>query len=232
MAAISPIEGPEQEPGHALMLMRLLKVLLVIIVVLTCAYLLVTHLEWFDNPDLLKVEILKWGLWGPLIYILLFAIGPSFLIPGVVMSIAGGLAFGALWGAAYAFVGADLGALIAFGMGRFLGQSFVRQVVGVSFERALDHIERHGFQIVFYLRLVPVVPYNALNLLAGASPISFRDYFWASVIGMVPGTILFAFLGDALWHPTSPRFFMALGLIALCVGCSELARRWRMLPGS
>jgi uncharacterized membrane protein YdjX (TVP38/TMEM64 family) len=45
------------------------------------------------------------------------------------------------------------------------------------------------------------------------------------MIGMVPGTILFAFLGDALWHPTSPRFFLALALIALCFAAGELARR-------
>jgi uncharacterized membrane protein YdjX (TVP38/TMEM64 family) len=75
------------------------------------------------------------------------------------------------------------------------------------------------------LRLVPIIPYNALNLMAGASPITFRDYFWASMIGMVPGTILFAFLGDALWHPTSPRFFLALALITLCFAAGELARR-------
>jgi uncharacterized membrane protein YdjX (TVP38/TMEM64 family) len=71
-----------------------------------------------------------------------------------------------------------------------------------------------------------VIPYNALNLLAGASPISFRDYFWASMIGMIPGTIVFAFLGDALWHPLSPKFFLALGLIAFTVGCGEVWRRW------
>jgi uncharacterized membrane protein YdjX (TVP38/TMEM64 family) len=105
-------------------------------------------------------------------------------------------------------------------------------VGGGRFEKLLSHIGRHGFQIIFYLRLVPLIPYNALNLLAGTSPITFRDYFWASMIGMIPGTVLFAFLGDALWHPTSPRFFLALGLIALCFAGGELARRRGWLPGS
>jgi uncharacterized membrane protein YdjX (TVP38/TMEM64 family) len=74
--------------------------------------------------------------------------------------------------------------------------------------------------------MVPVIPYNALNLLAGASPITFRDYFWASVVGMVPGTILFAFLGDALWHPLSRKFFLAVALIGVSLGCGEIWRRW------
>ena len=102
----------------------------------------------------------------------------------------------------------------------------------MRFEKLLARIGRHGFQIIFYLRLVPLIPYNALNLLAGASPITFRDYFWASMIGMIPGTILFAFLGDALWHPTSPRFFLALALIAVCFAGGELARRRGWLPSS
>ena len=129
-------------------------------------------------------------------------------------------------------LGADAGALIAFAAGRFLGRSFVERLVGARFERLLARIGRHGFQIIFYLRLVPLIPYNALNLLAGASPITFRDYFWASVIGMLPGTILFAFLGDALWHPASPRFFLALALIMLCFAGGELARRRGWLPTS
>jgi uncharacterized membrane protein YdjX (TVP38/TMEM64 family) len=115
--------------------------------------------------------------------------------------------------------------LVAFGAGRFLGRSFVENLVGDRFHKLLQTISRHGFQIIFYLRVVPVIPYNALNMLAGASPVAFRDYFWATMIGMIPGTILFAFLGDALWHPLSARFFLALLLIATSIGCGELYRR-------
>jgi uncharacterized membrane protein YdjX (TVP38/TMEM64 family) len=232
MAAISPIP-PTDERRPLLTPLGVVKVALVLILLLGSAWLLWEHTEWFENPSLVKVEVLSWGIWGPVVYILLYAVGPSFLVPGAVMTIAGGLAFGALWGAVYSLVGADAGALIAFSAGRFLGRSFVQRIVGSGrFERLLAHIGRHGFQIIFYLRLVPLIPYNALNLLAGASPITFRDYFWASMIGMIPGTILFAFLGDALWHPTSPRFFVALTLIAVCFAGGELARRRGWLPSS
>jgi uncharacterized membrane protein YdjX (TVP38/TMEM64 family) len=184
------------------------------------------HSEWFRDPKLVKVQVLQWGVWGPLVFMVLYAVGPSFLVPGAVMTIAGGLAFGTVWGSAYSLIGGDAGALIAFAAGRFLGKSFVEQIVGERFHSTLQKIAKHGFQIIFYLRMVPVIPYNALNLLAGASPIAFRDYFWATMIGMVPGTILFAFLGDALWHPLSPKFLLALLLIAVSVGCGELYRRW------
>ena len=232
MAAISPIQTPDEQPRRFFTALGIIKVALVLILVLGSAYLLWDHSEWFENPRLVKVEVLAWGIWGPVVYMLLYAVGPSFLVPGAVMTIAGGLAFGALRGSVYSLLGAEAGALVAFAAGRFLGRSFVQRVVGGRFEKLLAHIGRHGFQIIFYLRLVPLIPYNALNLLAGASPITFRDYFWASAIGMIPGTILFAFLGDALWHPASPRFFLALGLIAVCFAGGELARRRRWLRAS
>ncbi len=168
--------------------------------------------------------MIKWGAWGPVVYMLLYAVGPSFLVPGAVMTIAGGLAFGAMWGSVYSLIGGDIGAIVAFAAGRFLGKSFVERIVGERFHAMLQRIAKHGFQIILYLRFVPVIPYNALNLLAGASPITFHDYFWATMIGMIPGTILYAFLGDALWHPLSPKFFLALLLI------SGVGRMRRDLP--
>ena len=186
MAATSPILTPDDQP-RLLTPLGIVKIATVLLMVGVSAWLLWTHTEWFENPSLVKVEVLSWGIWGPVIYMLLYAVGPSFLVPGAVMTIAGGLAFGTLWGSIYSVLGADAGALIAFAAGRFLGRSFVQRVVGGRFEKLLAQIGRHGFQIIFYLRLVPLIPYNALNLLAGASPITFRDYFWASVIGMHPG---------------------------------------------
>jgi uncharacterized membrane protein YdjX (TVP38/TMEM64 family) len=189
-------------------------------------WLLAAHSEWFRDPARVKASVVEWGAWGPAVYMLLYAVGPSFLVPGAVMTIAGGMAFGTWWGSVYSLIGADVGAVVAFAAGRFLGKSFVEGLVGERFEAMMNKIARYGFHIILYLRFVPVIPYNALNLLAGASPITFNDYFWASMIGMVPGTIVFAFLGDALWHPMSARFFLALVLIGASVGCGEIYRRW------
>jgi uncharacterized membrane protein YdjX (TVP38/TMEM64 family) len=227
MAAVNPIGTPSDEPSvGGSRLMNFLKIAIIAILVGGSIWLLVEHSNWFTDPTLVKSQVVQWGAWGPLVYILLYAVGPSFLVPGAVMTIAGGLAFGTVWGSVYSLIGADIGALVAFAAGRFLGRSFVERVVGERFQSMMHRIAKHGFQIILYLRFVPVIPYNALNLLAGASPITFYDYFWASMIGMIPGTILYAFLGDALWHPMSPRFFLALLLIAASVGCGELYRRW------
>jgi uncharacterized membrane protein YdjX (TVP38/TMEM64 family) len=227
MAAVNPLGNPADRPAdNGSTLTNILKIAIMLILVGGSIWLLMAHSEWFRDPKLVKVQVLKWGGWGPVIFMLLYAVGPSFLVPGAVMTVAGGLAFGTLWGSVYSLIGGDVGALLAFGAGRFLGRAFVERIVGDRFQAMLRKIAKHGFQIILYLRMVPVIPYNALNLLAGASPITFHDYFWATMIGMVPGTILFAFLGDALWHPLSPRFFLALLLIAVSLAIGEGYRRW------
>jgi uncharacterized membrane protein YdjX (TVP38/TMEM64 family) len=227
MAAVNPIGSQPDEPSpNGSRLMNFLKIAIIALLVGGSIWLLIEHKEWFTNPALIKSQVVGWGAWGPVVYMILYAVGPSFLVPGAVMTIAGGLAFGVAWGSVYSLIGGDIGAMVAFGAGRFLGKSFVERVIGQRFESMMHRIAKHGFAIILYLRFVPVIPYNALNLLAGASPITFNDYFWATMIGMIPGTILYAFLGDALWHPLSPRFFLAVLLIAASVGCGELYRRW------
>lgn len=230
MAAISQIGASPRKPESGSPLLNVVRIAILVILAGGSVYLLLVHREWFADPRTVKKEVLQWGAWGPIAYVLLYTVGPSFLVPGAVMTLAGGLAFGALRGALWSVVGANLGALVAFAAGRFLGKEFVERTIGNRFHKMLGRMARNGFYITLYLRIVPVIPYNAFNLLAGASPIAFRDYFWASVIGMIPGTVLFAVLGDALWHPASPRFFVALGLIMLCFGGGELYRRWKAIP--
>jgi uncharacterized membrane protein YdjX (TVP38/TMEM64 family) len=227
MTAANPIGTHTSKPSaNGSRLMNVLKLVMIAILLSGSIWLLLEHSEWFTDPARVKAQVIGWGAWGPVVYMLLYAVGPSLLVPGAVMTIAGGLAFGTKWGSVYSLIGGDVGAIVAFAAGRFLGKSFVERIVGERFKPMLHRIAKNGFQIILYLRFVPVIPYNALNLLAGASPITFYDYFWATMIGMIPGTILYAFLGDALWHPLSPRFFLALLLIGASVGCGELYRRW------
>ena len=227
MAAANPIGTHAPKPSaNGSRLMNVLKIAIIVILLGGSVWLLIAHSEWFTDPAMVKAQVIQWGAWGPVVYMLLYAVGPSLLVPGAVMTIAGGLAFGTAWGSVYSLIGGDVGAIVAFAAGRFLGKSFVERIVGERFKPMMHRIAKHGFQIILYLRMVPVIPYNALNLLAGASPITFYDYFWATMIGMIPGTILYAFLGDALWHPLSPKFLLALLLIAASVGCGEIYRRW------
>ena len=95
MAAIGSIPTGSDEPTpRDGSILNILRVAILAILVGCTIYILAAHREWFDDPRLLKREVISWGARGPIIYVLLYAVGPSFLIPGAVMTIAAGLAFG------------------------------------------------------------------------------------------------------------------------------------------
>src|SRR5712671_2512941 len=136
MAAIGPINTSADEAGEEQSrFANILRLVIVAVLIGVSAYLVLAHRQWLENPKILKGEVLSWGIWGPIIYIALYAVGPSFLVPGALMTVAGGLAFGALRGAAWSLIGANTGALVAFEAGRFLGRSFVERSLGTRFKR-------------------------------------------------------------------------------------------------
>src|SRR5437588_11106187 len=107
MAAISPIPSGSEAPNSRQTYLNILRLVILVVLFGVSVYLLATHRAWFNNPKVLRGEVVSWGAWGPIVYMILFAVGPSFLVPGAVMTISAGLAFGAWWGSIWSLLGAD-----------------------------------------------------------------------------------------------------------------------------
>lgn len=123
-----------------------------------------------------------------------------FLLPASLVTLGAGFAFGLGWGLVAVSIGSTLGAAAAFLVGRFLARQWVEGLVAQRPRfRALDQaIAEQGFKIVFLTRLSPVFPFNFLNYAFGLTRVRFRDYFFASWIGMFPGTVMYVYLGSAV----------------------------------
>ncbi len=136
------------------------------------------------------------GVWGPIAFIAGYVVATVAFAPGAVLTLAAGGIFGVVQGSIVVFVGATLGASAAFLAARHLVRRNIEQrVAGDARFAAVDAaIAREGRRIVFLLRLSPVFPFNLLNYALGLTRIGFGDYFLAS-IGMIPGTILYVYLG-------------------------------------
>ena len=120
------------------------------------------------------------------------------VMPGSVLTVVAGFVFGLPVGVALVSAGSVLGAVSAFLVGRFFAREWVAQrIVKLPRLRALDMATHHeGFTIVFLTRLSPVFPFNLLNYAFGLTAVRLRDYFLASWIGMLPGTILYVYIGS------------------------------------
>jgi uncharacterized membrane protein YdjX (TVP38/TMEM64 family) len=143
----------------------------------------------------LTEAVSRLGAWGPVLYVVVYVIGAVLLIPGSVLTLAAGVLFGLVRGAALVFLAATLGATAAFLVARYVARGYVERRIGTGSLAAVDRaLARNGLRLVFLLRLSPVVPYSLLNYSLGLTGVSLRDFVLGSA-GMLPGTILYVSYG-------------------------------------
>ena len=136
------------------------------------------------------------GFWGPVVFVLGYAVAVVGFVPASALTLAAGAVFGIAWGTVYVFAAAVLGSTAAFLVSRYLARSSVeRRVAADPRFTAIDRaVGEAGRKIVFLLRLTPVVPFNLLNYALGLTRVRLVDTLAASV-GMLPGTLLYVYLG-------------------------------------
>lgn len=136
------------------------------------------------------------GVWGPIVFILGYAVAVVCFVPGSVLTLAAGAIFGLQAGVVIVFAAAVLGSSAAFLVSRYVARSAIEQrIAGNARFAAIDRaVGAQGRKIVFLLRLSPVFPFTLLNYALGLTRVRFADYVIAS-IGMLPGTLLYVYYG-------------------------------------
>ncbi len=139
------------------------------------------------------------GAWGPVLLAAVYTPASVLYVPGWILTTGAGFVFGVLLGSATVSVGSVIGASAAFLLGRTLARDWIEaRVIANPKFRAIDQaVGKNGFKIVLLTRLSPVFPFNLLNYAFGVTRVRFRDYVLASWIGMLPGTVMYVYLGSA-----------------------------------
>lgn len=176
----------------------------------------------------LRTDVGRLGPLGPLVFVLLYAAATLLPLPKNVITAVAGLLFGLVPGLLLVLPGALLGALAAFGLGRWLGRDAVERFTGTRVARVDALLARRGLVAILVSRLVPVVPFTGINYAAGLTAIRLRDFVLGTAIGIVPGTVAYVALGAYGTSPTSWPFVAAVAaLLALSLGGAWLAARRR-----
>ena len=179
-------------------------------------------------PDvaILRADIAAAGPAGPAVFVLAYAVATLAPLPKNVLSAVAGLLFGLAAGIALVFVAAMLGALTAFWLGRVLGRGAVERLTGARVARVDELLSRRGVMAVIGVRLVPVVPFTAINYTAGLTAVRLRDYVIGTAVGIVPGTVAYVTLGTYGSGPVSwPVALSATALGLLTIAGVVAARR-------
>ncbi len=153
-----------------------------------------------ENVARLKQRIESYGALAPAVYIAGYVLAVVFFVPGLPITVLGGVAFGPLWGTFYVWIAATIGAALAFLAARYGVRSTVERWVQASprIARMDGQVAEHGWRIVMLTRLVPIFPFNLQNYAYGITRIGFWRYAITSSICMLPGTAAFTFAGGAL----------------------------------
>lgn len=177
--------------------------------------------EVLSERERLQGRLEEAGALAPLLYvgflIVQAVIAP---LPAPAVAMAGGYGFGVVEGFFLTWVGSLAGGVISFGISRLFGRALV---AGSPRTVRLDRfVEEHGAVLIFVLRLIPLVSFDAISYAAGLSSIRFRAFLLATALGMMPGTFAFVYLGGS--EPGVRTWAVLLGL-AVLAGAAYLFQR-------
>lgn len=172
------------------------------------------------QQEKLQAVIADYGALAPAIYILIYALAPVLFLPGLPITVAGGILFGPVWGVVYAITGATIGASLAFLVARYVARDWVAaRLTGPRWEKLDSEVAQHGWKVVAFTRLIPAFPFNLLNYAFGLTRIPFLHYVAASFFCMLPACIAFIVFSSSLLGlitgTVSPTALLGIALIVL-----------------
>jgi uncharacterized membrane protein YdjX (TVP38/TMEM64 family) len=174
----------------------------------------------FDHSALV-MKLHMAGHWGMAMFILAHVFATALGLPGAVLVVAGGAVFGLFWGSIASVVGATLGAIAAFYIARCLMRDWVEQRFGhhSALKKLNQMVRGNRLNCVLSVRFTPISPFNLVNFLFGLTTIDLKSYALGTLLGIIPGTIAYTWLGAsgsrALRGEGFVQLLLALSLLAL-----------------
>ncbi len=139
-------------------------------------------------------NFLTGSLYGPLFYVLVYALRPLLFFPTTLLTLLGGFLFGPI-GILYIAIGSNSSALIAYGIGRYFGQDLIESEQEASIiQKYTQRMRQNSFETVLIMRLL-FLPFDLVNYAAGFLKIKWQPFILATIIGSIPGTISAVLLG-------------------------------------
>lgn len=184
--------------------------LVIVIAVLAAIFLTLKYFNVdFSNitVESFKEKIDSFGIWGPVIYMILYVLRPLILFPAAVFSASAGAIWG-LKGLIYLLIGANLSAIAEFVIARYFAREAVEKLIKGKFNSIDQAVEKKGFVTVLLIRLIPNVAWDIQNLALGLTKVKFRDYALATFIGILPGSFALVYFGSSFISViTNPKHF-------------------------
>jgi len=157
--------------------------------------------RWWPHitPDRILHLIRSAGIWGAGVSMGIMILHSFIPFPGELVAIANGKIYGPFLGILITWTGAMLGAFLAFGLSRRLGQPFVRRMLSARKAQMVDDwVSTHSTHALFISRFIPIIAFNLINYAAGLTKVSWLTFAWTTGLGILPMTTLMVIMGDRI----------------------------------
>ncbi|GAA0091931.1 TVP38/TMEM64 family protein [Paraclostridium bifermentans] len=196
---------------------KFLKVLLSGIIIFVIGSIIYKILNMDIGPNDIQKYVTSFGKLAPLVYIIMFALVPLTLFPDSILAIGGGIIFGLYKGYIYTLVGALIGASLSFYISRKLGRNFVKKITKEKLDYIEEMINTKGFFVILLLRLIPLFPFDVISYGAGITNIKYRDFIFATIVGTIPGILVFTNIGAQSVDIGSNSFYLSIMALILLI---------------
>jgi uncharacterized membrane protein YdjX (TVP38/TMEM64 family) len=176
----------------------------------------------FDQRDRLLAFVHSQRMLSSVVFVLTYIVVVAVSIPGAtVLTLLGGFLFGPALGLLLVNIGASSGAILIFLAARYIMHDALQSRYGAQLAKLNGELEKNGASYLLTLRFIPLFPFFLINLLSGLTPVSLFTYTWTTVLGIIPGSLVYILLGssgatlDTAGNPFSPALIAGLILLAL-----------------
>ncbi|MBU1118799.1 TVP38/TMEM64 family protein [Patescibacteria group bacterium] len=159
------------------------------------------NLDEYLTLEFFERVVDQYGAWSHILFLIFSIISTVTFLPASFLGVASGILFGKFLGFIYIVLGTTIGATISFVIARYLGRPFVENVLKERMHTVLKYDKKlgeEGFKTVFVLRLIPIFHFNLFNYALGLTKVSFKDYFWGTLLGSMPGAGMIVFLSHSI----------------------------------
>ena len=182
------------------------------------------------SVETLPALVGRCGMWGPVLFVLVYMLRPLVLVPASIAVVAAGMIWGPVKGFGIVMIAAMLSASAEFFIARFLARDAILRLMRGRMAGLDAMIHNRGFMVVLFLRLVPNAPFDIQNLGLGLTQVRFRDYFWATMFGIMPASFALIYFGGSLWRTFSDpqqagKLAAAIILLSGLSGLRHVVRR-------
>lgn len=185
-------------------------------------------LEVILDGSMLRRLVAGLGAWGPVAIVALMVLAILMSpIPSAPIALAAGALYGHAWGTLYVLLGAELGALAAFGLARLLGHDILRRWFGARLEMGLLGSQNALTGIVFVSRLLPFVSFDLVSYAAGLTVLSFWRFAAATLAGVAPASFLLAHFGGEMASGETDRILISVVLLGALTLVPFAVAWWR-----